>query len=1332
MRRDESIKSITRFSSTRRSEQRPALTLGLRQNSLTISTLAQQAAYLAEKARQTEAGDPNQQAPPTSWFRLFRFAKPWELLILLFGLIFASLNGLMVPVGVIVYGEFTSLLIDRTVMTGTSTPVLLISWFGGGKQLTNASAEENRLALIEDSAAFGLGCFAFSVIQFIVGAISVDLFNYVALKQINRLKEKFLQAVIRQDITWYDLNTSMNFATKVSDDVEKYREGISEKVPMLVYLVMSFVTAVIISFAYGWELTLVILSCAPVIIATTAVVAKIQSSLTTQELKAYSVAGVIAEEVLSSIRTVVAFGGEEKEIERYSKRLHPTQSMGVRKGVFSGIGSGVMWFIIYATYALSFWYGVGLILESRQEEQPVYTPAVLMIIFFSVLQGAQNVGLTAPHLEAMACARASAASIFAVLDRKPRIDSLSTEGTRPELNGDLELKDVYFKYPARPDVQVLNGLSLKINRNETVALVGSSGSGKSTVLQLLQRMYDPDAGAVTASGHDLRNVNVRHYRGHIAVVGQEPVLFAGSIKENIRMSNPSCTDEEIIVAAKQAYCHSFIKNLPNGYETMIGERGAQLSGGQKQRIAIARALVRRPKILILDEATSALDSHSEAKVQRALDAASHGRTTIMVSHRLATVLNANRIVFIEKGEVVEEGTHEELLDLRGRYYQLVLQNEPSIAPNPNAPEEQKKHTKFRRAKLQKLESVDSIKSSSADDDSGSEDSVVVDEAPQKDFEPTTWQILKLCEPEKWLMLIGVLAAVAVGSSFPCFAVLFGETYGLLESKDEDYVRSGTNVIAVLFLLVGVYTGFGIFFQIFIFNLTGVRLTARLRVGAFRAMLKQEMGWFDDSVNGVGALCGRLAADAAAVQGATGTRIGALMQATATIFIGISLSLYYTWKMTLVSLVSVPMVIAAVVLESRVLAEGIATVREASNRANTIATEAITNIRTVSAFCGEEGVLARYQAAGASASAAARGSMRWRGAVFSFGQTAPVAGYALSLWYGGVQVANKEVPYKDVIKVSEALVFGAWMMGQALAFAPNFGAAVLAAGRVMTLLARRPRVETTHAPSVPENFVAEGKIQYKHIKFRYPTRREVEVLRGLSLVIPRGKRVALVGPSGCGKSTLLQLLQRLYDPDDGAVYLDEHSIVGDMRLSTLRANLGIVSQEPVLFDRTIAENIAYGDNSRDVPIEEVVKAAMAANVHTFIAALPSGYDTRIGARASQLSGGQKQRIAIARALVRNPRVLLLDEATSALDTHSEKVVQEALDRASEGRTCLIIAHRLATIQNADMICVIDRGVVSEMGTHQELMALKRIYARLYELQCGFVEESEENLREEAEN
>ncbi|CAG5040909.1 unnamed protein product [Parnassius apollo] len=1253
------------------------------------------------------------QYAPVSWFHLFRYATPWELFLLFAGVILATLNGLFVPIGVIIYGELTALLIDRTVMIGTSSPTITISMFGGGRILTNARAEENRLALIEDSQAFGIGCTVFSVLQFICGAVSVDLFNYAALRQIDRVKEKFLQAVLRQDITWYDLNTTVNFATKVSDDVEKYREGIGEKVAMFVYLVMSFITAVLISLAYGWELTLVILTCAPVIIATTAVVAKVQSSLTTQELKAYSIAGVIAEEVLSSIRTVVAFGGEEKEIERYSVRLEPAKKTGTRKGMYSGMGSGFMWLIIYMTYALAFWYGVELILESRHEVVPIYTPAVLMI-------GAQNLGLTSPHIEAMANAKASAAAIFNVIDRKPVIDSSSVEGSKPALDGELELKDVYFRYPARPDVQVLNGLSLKIHRNETVALVGASGCGKSTVLQLLQRMYDPQAGAALASGHDLRSLNVHHLRKHIAVVRQEPVLFAGSIKDNIRLSNPASTDEEIIVAAKQAYCHRFIKNLPDGYDTMIGERGAQLSGGQKQRIAIARALLRRPKILLLDEATSALDSHSEAKVQRALDAAAHGRTTVMVSHRLATVLNANRIVFIEKGEVVEEGTHEVLMALRGRYYQLMLENEPSIAPSVSNPDLQKQ-ARINKPKLQNSTSVDSIKSTFA-----SEDSVVLEESTEEEFKPTTWQILKLCEPEKWLMVGGVIAAIAVGSSFPCYAILFGETYGLLENSDEDFIRGKTNIIAVLFLVVGVFTGIGIFFQIYIFNLTGVRLTARLRVAAFRSMLQQEIGWFDEPLNGIGALCSRLAADAAAVQEATGTRIGALMQASATIIIGILLSMYFTWQMTLVSLVSVPMVIAAVVLEGRVLSAGITTVRKASNKANTIATEAITNIRTVSAFCGEEGVLNRYREAGMSARTTARRSLRWRGCVFSFGQTAPFAGYALSLWYGGVLVANKEVHYKNVIKVSEALIFGAWMMGQALAFAPNFGAAMLAAGRVMTLLARKPRVVSPRAPMLSDTFVASGKIQYKSVRFRYPTRREVEVLRGLSLVVPSGKRVALVGPSGCGKSTLIQLLQRLYDPDDGYVYLDDHSITGDMSLSTLRKNLGIVSQEPVLFDRTIAENIAYGDNTRNVPMDEIIKAAKEANVHTFVAALPSGYETRIGARASQLSGGQKQRIAIARALVRNPRVLLLDEATSALDTHSEKVVQEALDRASEGRTCLIIAHRLATIQNADIICVIDKGVIAEMDTHPGLIARNGIYARLYELQCGFVEESEEKI------
>ncbi|KAJ8720984.1 hypothetical protein PYW08_006449 [Mythimna loreyi] len=1329
MKRDDSTKSFTKYTQRRVSGQGASFALpGWRQNSLTINSIAQNSAFLAEKLANAEAErEESERAAPVSWVALYRYANVREILLLLIAVFLACINGLFVPLGTIIYGEFTSLLIDRTVMTGTSTETLTIALFGGGQSLTNASKEENREALIRDSMAFGIGCLVFSVGQFIVAAISVDIFNYMALRQVDRLKELFLRSVLRQDMTWYDLNTSMNFATKVSDDVEKFREGIAEKVPIFIYLVMSFVTSVIISFVYGWELTLVLLSCTPVVIATTAAVAKVQSSLTSKELRAYSIAGVVAEEVLSAIRTVVAFGGQEKEIDRYARRLAPAKKMGLRKGVFAGIGSGVMWFIIYATYALAFWYGVGLIIMSRHEEKPVYTPAVLMIVFFSVLQGAQNVGLTAPHMEAISTARASAASVYAVIDRQPEIDVFSPEGEKPKLDGVIEFKDVHFHYPARNDVQVLNGLNLRINHNETVALVGSSGCGKSTVLQLIQRMYDPNKGKVLATDYDLRNLNVKHYRKHIAVVGQEPVLFAGTIRENIRMSNPAATEQDIIDAAKAGHCHDFIRTLPEGYDTMIGERGAQLSGGQKQRIAIARALVRKPMILLLDEATSALDSSSEAKVQRALDAAAHGRTTVMVSHRLATVLNADRIVFMDKGQVVEEGTYAELIAKKGRFYHLNKENQVESGDTEPKPPAAEKKPKQKLEKVKSIDSADNVSTISASSiSSGAEkEAAEAAEAEQeKEFTPTTWQIMQLCAPEKWWMVAGVFAAICVGSSFPTFAILFGETYGYLENPDDDWVRGQTNIIAVLFLCVGVYTGVGIFFQLFIFNLTGVRLTARLRVAAFKAMLNQEIGWFDHPNNGVGALSARLASDAAAVQGATGTRIGALMQASATIVIGICLSMYFTWKMTLVSLISVPMVIGAVVLEGRILSVGLALVREASYKATTIATEAITNIKTVCAFCGEEGVMTRYHDAFVDGRLQARKSLRWRGCVFAFGQTAPVAGYALSLWYGGVLVANGEIPYKSVIKVSEALIFGAWMMGQALAFAPNFGAAVSAAGRVMTLLQRKPLVVDPPKSAVPIDYVAKGKIEYKGVRFRYPTRREVEVLQGLSLLIPFGKRVALVGPSGCGKSTLIQLLQRLYDPDLGTVHLDDYNIIKDMRLTTLRRNIGLVSQEPVLFDRTIAENIAYGDNTRKVSTEEIINAAKQANVHSFIAALPSSYETRVGARASQLSGGQKQRIAIARALVRNPRVLLLDEATSALDTHSEKVVQEALDRASEGRTSLIIAHRLSTIQNADMIVVINKGVVTEMGTHRELLDKRGLYANLYELQCGIAEEPEE--------
>lgn len=286
-----------------------------------------------------------------------------------------------------------------------------------------------------------------------------------------------------------------------------------------------------------------------------------------------------------------------------------------------------------------------------------------------------------------------------------------------------------------------------------------------------------------------------------------------------------------------------------------------------------------------------------------------------------------------------------------------------------------------------------------------------------------------------------------------------------------------------------------------------------------------------------------------------------------------------------------------------------------------------------------------------------------------------------------------------------------MIAQTLVYAPSFHAAKVSAARIIGLIQRQPLVRTEDGVTDKKDWSATGNFSLKEVEFSYPTRKHHKVLKGIDLHVDAGKTVALVGPSGCGKSTVLQLLQRFYDPDSGRIELDGLDNRSSLTLPRLRRQLGVVQQEPVLFDRTLAENIAYGDNTRKVTMHEIIEAAKAANIHTFISSLPKGYDTNLGSGGAQLSGGQKQRVCIARALIRSPRLLLLDEATSALDANSERVVSEALEKAAEGRTCVTIAHRLTTIKDADLICVLDKGKIVERGNHADLLKLKGHYWRM---------------------
>nr|WOF01067.1 leptomycin B resistance protein Pmd1 [Corynespora cassiicola] len=1130
-----------------------------------------------------------------------------------------------------------------------------------------------------------------------------SLTTYVAYHLVKAIQHDYLQAALRQEVGYYDQGISGSISAQATSNGLMIQAGISEKLGLFIQSVATFTTAFVIAFIAQWKLTLILICIIPAIILLVGGVGAYDAINNGKVLKVYADAASYSENVLSGLRTINAFSLQTRTLAKYNVFLDTALKLGNKRSKFSGIMFGGQNFVIYAGMSLAFWQGFKMIARGESDLGNVFT------VIFSVIVVASTIMLMGPNFVTFGRAASAAVNLFKLIDRESKIDAFDPSGMQPTaLVGDIELDSVEFSYPMRPDTVVLHNFSLSIPAGKVTALVGPSGSGKSTVIGLLERWYDPTSGQIRIDGHATEILNLAWLRTHIRLVQQEPVLFNGTVFDNIvhglvatkwQHEPREMQMSRVVDAAKLTFAHDFILKLPNGYDTCVGERGGLLSGGQKQRIAIARSIVSEPRILLLDEATSALDPNAETVVQKALDSASRNRTTVVVAHKLSTICNADNIVVMSKGEIAEQ-VRAQSLSSSAQHLEDVSGQKSERDENHDFP-------------IEKPTSLERLHNVEADHLNLLGEREDFQASKQIGLCYSIWRLTRSTpELHMWYILTGA-ACIAGGAVHPGQTLLLGKLVDIIGADDP---TSEASFLALMLFVLSLGCLFCYYALGWAMNVIANTLSTKVRSDMMRSLLRQDLRFFDRPENTVGAMTARLDSNSQAILELMGINISFSIISIISVIACCILSLVVAWKVGVVGIfVGLPPLLLSGWLRIKLELRLNTIINKSFSQSASLASETVMAIRTVSSLGIEEHILQTYtkelDEAIRNCTPQLFRVMFW----FSLTQAIEQFVLAMGFWWGSKLVTDGEISFYQFIVSFMAIFFSGTSAGTLFSYAGSFTKGHQAANYFFWLSGLQPTITETNCNK--ELGPMEGCKTYNlnNLRFSYPLAPNSQVLNDVSMTIQRGEFVAFVGASGCGKSTMIALLERFYDPTSGSITIDSQPLQV-MSPTSYRRNVSFVQQEPFLFPGSVRENIAQGTDAVEVSDVELEVACRAANAWDFVSSLPEGLDTPCGAGGSQFSGGQRQRIAIARALIRQPNVLLLDEATSALDTESERVVQAALLEASSGnRVTIAVAHRLSTVRQAHCIFVFFEGRVVEAGTHEELIKQNGMYTRMCEAQ-----------------